>query len=66
MAQLEKGRGSAEVQDALQENARLGDKLGLNGTPAFIIGNEIVPGAVDLEPLHGVVAGVRQCGKANC
>ena len=39
---------------------------GLSGTPAFIIGGEIIPGAVGLDPLKQVVASVRQCGKATC
>lgn len=66
MARLQKDMASAEVRGALQENAGLGDKLGLTGTPAFIIGDEVIPGAVGLEPLKQVVANVRQCGKANC
>ena len=40
----------AEVRAAIEENAGLGDKLGLTGTPAFIIGEEIIPGAVGLDP----------------
>jgi protein-disulfide isomerase len=55
-----------DVRAALQENVGLGDKLGLTGTPAFIIGDEIIPGAVGIEPLRQVVASVRKCGKASC
>jgi protein-disulfide isomerase len=66
LARLQKDMSADSVRNALQENMGLGDKLGLTGTPAFIIGDEIVPGAVGLEPLKQVVAGVRECGKANC
>nr|WP_246180131.1 DsbA family protein [Microvirga thermotolerans] len=66
MARLQKDMAGPEVRAALQENASLGDKLGLTGTPAFIVGDEIIPGAVGLEPLKQVVANVRQCGKASC
>jgi protein-disulfide isomerase len=66
MARLQKDIESPDVRAALQENVGLGDKLGLTGTPAFIIGEEIIPGAVGLEPLKQVVAGVRKCGKATC
>jgi len=66
VARLQKDMESPEVRSALQENMGLGDKLGLTGTPAFIIGDEIIPGAVGVEPLKQVVANVRQCGKANC
>lgn len=66
MARLRKDMDSPEVRTAIQENAALGDKLGLTGTPAFIIGDAVIPGAVGLDPLKQVVANVRQCGKANC
>jgi protein-disulfide isomerase len=66
MARLQKDVSGTDVRDALQENAALGDKLGLTGTPAFIVGEEVISGAVGLEPLKQVVASVRQCGKATC
>ncbi|MCB8820627.1 DsbA family protein [Microvirga rosea] len=66
VARLQKDMGGADIRTALQENAALGDKLGLTGTPAFIIGDVVVPGAVGLEPLKQVVGNVRQCGKASC
>jgi protein-disulfide isomerase len=66
VARVQKDMETAEIRSALQENVSLGDKLGLSGTPAFIIGDEVVAGAVGLEPLRQVVAGVRQCGKATC
>lgn len=66
MAKLQKDMESAEVRNALQENMALGDKLSLTGTPAFIIGETIIPGAVGIEPLKQVVDNVRACGKANC
>ena len=56
----------AEVKAALAENADLGEKLAFNGTPAFIVGDEVIAGAVGLEPLKQAVAGVRQCGHAVC
>jgi protein-disulfide isomerase len=66
LVRLQKDMDGADVRSALQENVSLGDKLGLSGTPAFIIGNEVIAGAVGIEPLKQVVAGVRQCGKASC
>jgi protein-disulfide isomerase len=66
MARLQKDADSAEIRAAMQENVSLGDKLGLTGTPAFIIGDEVIAGAVGLDPLKRVVASVRQCGKAEC
>ncbi len=66
MARLQKDLDHAEVRAALQENMTLGDKLGLTGTPAFVIGDEVVSGAVGIEPLRKIVASTRQCGKATC
>ncbi|MCB5175941.1 MULTISPECIES: DsbA family protein [Microvirga] len=66
MARLQKDMQSPDIQKALQENMELGDKLSLTGTPAFIVGDSVIPGAVGLEPLKQVVANVRQCGKATC
>jgi len=63
---LQKDIESAEIRNALQENMALGDKLSLSGTPAFIVGETVIPGAVGLEPLKQLVNNVRQCGKANC
>jgi len=31
----------------IEENYIIADKLGINGTPTFLIGNEIIPGALD-------------------
>jgi protein-disulfide isomerase len=66
MARLQKDMDNPAIRDALQENVSLGDKLGLSGTPAFIVGDEVIAGAVGLDPLKQVVAGVRECGKATC
>jgi protein-disulfide isomerase len=66
IARVQKDMDGADVRSALQENVSLGDKLGLSGTPAFIIGEEVIAGAVGVEPLRQVVSGVRQCGKATC
>jgi protein-disulfide isomerase len=66
MARLQKDMDGPEVKAAIQENVVLGDKLGLTGTPAFVVGDEVISGAVGLEPMRKTVAGVRQCGKAVC
>ena len=57
---------SPEVRAVLQENMGLGDKLGLSGTPAFVIGDAVISGAVGAAPLRQAVTSVRQCGKATC
>lgn len=66
MAKLKQDMDGEEVRATIRENVELGDKLGLTGTPAFVIGDTVVFGAVGLEPLRKNVASVRQCGKAAC
>ena len=66
VARLTKDAQGAEVKAALSENVGLGDKLGLSGTPAFIIGDEVIPGAVGIEPIRKTITDVRQCGHASC
>ncbi|MCC0807092.1 DsbA family protein [Methylobacterium sp. W2] len=66
IAKLQKDAQGAEVKAALAENVGLGDKLGLSGTPAFIIGDEIIPGAVGVEPIRKTIGDIRQCGHASC
>jgi len=66
MAKLQKDVESPDVRAALQENMALGDKLSLTGTPAFIIGEAVIPGAVGIEPLKQLIDNVRSCGKATC
>lgn len=66
LARLAKDAQGAEVKAALAENVGLGDKLGLSGTPAFVIGDEIIPGAVGVDPIRKTIADMRQCGHASC
>jgi protein-disulfide isomerase len=65
MARLEKDLTSDEVKLTLEESLKLAEKLGLNGTPSYVIGSNVVIGAVGLEKLKESVSTAR-CGKATC
>jgi protein-disulfide isomerase len=39
------------IEEAIARNLQLADALGITGTPSFIIGQEVVPGAADLRML---------------
>lgn len=52
MARLERDMQSPQVVATLQENARLAEALRINGTPTYIVGDEVVVGAVGLERLR--------------
>ncbi|HKS84042.1 MAG TPA: DsbA family protein [Pseudolabrys sp.] len=65
MARLDKDMASPEVKATLQENFKLAEALGLNGTPSYVIGDNVVVGAVGLEALKEKVNNTR-CGKPDC
>jgi protein-disulfide isomerase len=66
VARLERDLAGGEGTTVIQENVAIGDKLGLTGTPAFIVGEEIISGAVGVEPLRRAVVNMRSCGRAMC
>ena len=51
MTRLEKDLKSEEIAATLQESAKLAEALGLNGTPSYVIGSDVVVGAVGLDAL---------------
>ena len=65
MAKLEKDLASPEVRATLEENLKLAESLGMNGTPSYVIGNQVVIGAVGVEALREKISNAR-CGKATC
>lgn len=54
------------VAQALEESGRLAGLLQIDGTPTYVLGNEIVPGAVGAEILAGKIANIRECGRTAC
>jgi protein-disulfide isomerase len=66
MAQLERDLKSDEIKATLIESHQLADALGINGTPSYVIGGEVVPGAVGAANLRKHIAAVRKCGSAVC
>jgi protein-disulfide isomerase len=42
---------SDEVKKTIDENMKLADALGVNGTPSYVVGEEVIVGAVGLDTL---------------
>jgi protein-disulfide isomerase len=63
---LKKDMDSAQTRAVIEDTVALGDRLGLTGTPAFILGDEVVFGAVGTAALKQKIDSVRKCGKATC
>ena len=59
MTRLEKDLKSDEITATLQESAKLAEALGLNGTPSYVIGSDVVVGAVGLDALGKKVDAAR-------
>ncbi|MDP7667477.1 MAG: DsbA family protein [Rhodospirillales bacterium] len=63
---LRRRMADTDIEDALVRNFTLAEELGINGTPAFVIGRNLVPGAADAETLKQLVLATREeCQKAG-
>lgn len=60
--QLQADMETPEVDAAIQANYELARTLGIEGTPAFVIGDQLIPGAVDRARLEELIAEARASG----
>jgi protein-disulfide isomerase len=65
MTRLEKDIASPEVRATLEENFKLAEAMGMNGTPSYVIGKQVVVGAIGRDGLAEKI-GIARCGKAAC
>jgi len=65
MGRIEKDLASDEVKQSLDESLKLAEALGLNGTPSYVTGDDVVVGAVGATQLREKVNTAR-CGKPTC
>jgi protein-disulfide isomerase len=65
VARLEKDMASPEAKATIEENFKLAESMGMNGTPSYVIGKQVVIGAVGVENLKEKI-GMARCGKATC
>jgi protein-disulfide isomerase len=59
VARLEKDMQSPAIVDSINRNLSLGETLGVRGTPAFVIGDEMIPGAISAEEMQKRIAAAR-------
>lgn len=57
--QLQKDMNDAKIAAALSRNAKLATSLEIAGTPAYIIGDQIIPGAIDTDSLSQIITSTR-------
>jgi protein-disulfide isomerase len=60
MARVEKDMASDEVKTTIDEDMKLADALGVSGTPTYVVGNEVVVGAVGLDELKAKLKAERK------
>jgi protein-disulfide isomerase len=66
MDRLAKDMESPEVKSGLSEVMQLADALKIDGTPTFVVGQDVVVGAVGYDQLKDKVDAVHKCGHAAC
>lgn len=59
-SKLQKDMADPQIEDQITRTQRLAGSLDINGTPAYIIGDQIIPGAIDAESLTNILAAERQ------
>lgn len=65
-AKVKETASKRDVADAINQSYDLARKLNINGTPAYIIGDELVYGAVGFADLSRRIEAMRACGKTVC
>ena len=60
MARIEKDLASDEVKKTIEESMKLADSLGVSGTPTYVVGKEVVVGAVGLDALKEKIQAERK------
>jgi protein-disulfide isomerase len=66
MDKLAKDMGDKDVEKGLNEVMQMADSLQINGTPSFVVGDEVVVGAVGYDQLKGKIDSVHKCGHSVC
>lgn len=59
-AKLQKDMQDPDIDAAINGNLELATYLNINGTPAYLVGNQFIPGAVDANTLTKLIESERQ------
>ncbi|MBK8083215.1 MAG: DsbA family protein [Devosia sp.] len=63
---LEMGMNTPEVAEQIEMTYRIAQRLDISGTPTFIIGDEVIPGAIGIDQLRLRIRNMRACGSTSC
>jgi protein-disulfide isomerase len=59
-AKIKADMAKGEIDAVIKRNLELAHALDIRGTPAFVIGNELIPGAVDAATLRAAIDKARR------
>src|SRR5690606_20753675 len=62
---IELDMGTDAVSRTIQTSYEIAKALNITGTPTYIIGNEIIPGAIGVDDLRSRIANMRACGETQ-
>jgi protein-disulfide isomerase len=65
-AALREKMKSPQINEIFNDTYEIANRLGITGTPSYVVGEEVVFGALGREVLESKVANLEQCGKATC
>lgn len=65
-ASLREAMAAPDIAAELENTNRMAIMLGINGTPSYVIGDEVMAGAVGLDNLKQKIDNVRNCQSATC
>ena len=66
MDRLAKDMQDPQIDSGLQEIMTMADSLQINGTPSFVVGQEVVVGAVGYDQLKDKIDSMHKCGRTVC
>jgi len=59
VARIERDMASEEVKTTIAEDMKLADALGINGTPSYVVGEDLVVGAVGFDELKKKIDAIK-------
>jgi len=66
MDKLAKDAAAPGIASGIEESGKFAKSLQVTGTPTYVIGEDVIVGAVGYDELEAKVANIKKCGKAIC
>ncbi len=63
---LQAAMATDEAGHTIEEVYSIANRLGLTGTPSYVVGNEVIMGAVGYDQLKSKLDALKNCGETTC